>query len=85
MKIGSTFNAMLISHKEKPYDVNGQKGTSYVLGMKIGCEIGELPCTKEAYEEVALGRVQEFSPVVASGEYDSNYKRFRVLDIVSAD
>lgn len=85
MKIGTTFNAMLISHKEKKYDVNGQRGTSYSLGIKIGDEIGELPCTREAYEEVALGKVDEFSLVVMSGEYDSNYKRFRVLDIVSAD
>lgn len=83
MKIETTFNGLLLSRKAKDYDVNGQKGTSYVLGLKVGNDIGELPCTKKVYDMIEEYSIPDFSKVLLYGEYDSNYKRFRLFDIIA--
>lgn len=60
---------------ESPF--NG--GVSYNVSIKTDNGAGELKCTKSAYD--ALSNVPEFSEINIAGEFDSNYKNFKINGI----
>ena len=56
-----------------------QGGVSYKISIKTDSGAGELNCSKEVYDELA--KCPEFCEICIAGEFDTNYKNFKVSGI----
>lgn len=70
---------VLVARNKKEYDRNGQKGCVYTLGVVCNGQVAEVNCTDIAYDKA--GEVGQYSEVIMCGEYDTNYKNFRVTAV----
>ena len=79
MKLGlSTFMpCVVVTRNSKEYNSNGNKGVTYTLGIVSEGQVAEIPCSQMAYDKV--GELGQYSEVVLFGDYDTNYKNFKVL------
>lgn len=74
---------LLVGRKSKEYEANGRKGISYSLALVCDGEVANIPCTQIAYDKV--GEFGEYVNVLLSGEFDTNYKNFKVLSVSRAE
>lgn len=56
-----------------------QGGVSYNVSIKTDTGAGELKCTKEVYDE--LGNYPEFCEIGIAGDFDTNYKTYKVSGV----
>lgn len=81
MKIGVVFIGTVISAASKPYTMdNGKTGISYNLCVEVGGEADNLPCDEYIFKAVESGNIAKYSQCTFTGEYDSRYKRLRVIN-----
>lgn len=74
MKLSIVTKLVVVSGKSKEYEMNGQKGVSYRLGVSDvnGDETGEVKCTKEVYEAYESKQIQRFKETEFRLEVDTN-------------
>lgn len=73
----SSATCVVVTRNAKEYNSNGNKGVSYTLGVVCEGQVAELPCTQMAYDKV--GELGQYSEIVLFGEFDTNYKNFKVM------
>ena len=83
MKLGlfSVAPCVVVTRNAKEYNSNGNKGVSYSLGVVSEGQVADLPCTQMAYDKA--GELGQYSEVVLHGEFDTNYKNFKVVMLES--
>lgn len=80
MKLGlKSESCVLVARNKRDYDRNGQKGCIYTLGIVCGGQVAEVSCTDLAYDK--SGEIGQYSEILLYGEYDTNYKNFRVTSV----
>lgn len=73
---GATF----ISAKSSEYKKDGRSFCGYKINVESqNGDIAELTATQDAYD--AANSIQKYSTVVVYGEYDTNYRNFRITHI----
>lgn len=58
---------------------DGKPGVRYELSLKGSLAAGNVNCTEEAYQQAA--NIPEFSKVTLIGNYNSDYRSFKVSSI----
>lgn len=73
-------SCVLVSMSKRAYQRNGSSGFVHTLGVVSNNEsVAEVNCTDLVYESAL--EIGQFSEVVLHGEYDTNYRNFRVTGI----
>ncbi|MDD6037511.1 MAG: hypothetical protein PUD20_01740 [bacterium] len=74
MKISVTAKLIVVSGKAKEYNMNGQSGISYRLGVSDinGDETGEIKCTEEVYKAFSDKVIQRFKEIELILEMDTS-------------
>lgn len=83
LPVTTSMPCVLVGRKEKEYEANGKKGVSYSLALVCDGEVANLPCNQIAYDKA--GEFGEYSKVLLSGEFDTNYKNFKVVLVSGAE
>lgn len=68
-----TQEAKVITKKSSEYDMNGRKGISYVLGLKIGNDLDEIGCTEDLF-----GKVQEDKTYIFTAGVNTSYQNQKI-------
>lgn len=79
LPVQTSVNCVLVGRKEKEYESNGKKGVSYSLAIVSEGEVANLPCDRMAYDKA--GEFGQYSETCLFGEFDTNYKNFKVFHI----
>lgn len=79
IKVCNMLPMVLISSAVKEYNNNGRQGLTYSLSIEMNGEVGTLPCTKEAFEE--LQHINKYSKIMVCADYNTAYKNLRVTDV----
>lgn len=70
--------AKVITKKATPYEFNGKKGTSYVLGIRMENDLDEISCTEQLFDQV-----HEDDTYIFGGSVNTSYQNQKfVLDVV---
>ena len=81
LAIKSEKSCVVVTRNSKEYNSNGKKGVSYSLGIVSEGQVADVPCTDIAYNQV--GEIGQYSEIILYGEFDTNYKNFKVLMVES--
>lgn len=73
----SSMPCIVVTRNAKEYNSNGNKGVSYTLGVVSEGQVADLPCSQIAYDKV--GELGQYSEIILHGEFDTNYKNFKVV------
>ena len=68
---------LLVGKKAKEYESNGNKGMSYSIAVICEGEAANLPCNLTVYEKCT--EFGQYAQVLLFGEFDTNYKNFKVV------
>ena len=79
----SSMPCVVVARNAKEYNSNGNKGVSYTLGVVSEGQVADLPCSQIAYDKV--GELGQYSEIVLYGEFDTNYKNFKVVLVESVE
>lgn len=82
MKLGvkTSKSCVLVSMSKRAYNRNGASGFVHTLGVvSNGESVAEVNCTDLVYDRAA--EIGQFSEVVLFGEYDTNYRNFKITGI----
>ena len=83
MKLGliASMPCVVVTRNAKEYNSNGNKGVIYTLGIVSEGQVAELSCTQLAYDKA--GELGQYSEVTLFGDYDTNYKNFKIICVES--
>lgn len=73
---------LLVGKKAREYEMNGQKGSSYSIAVICEGEATNLPCNQQVYDK--CGEMGQYAQAYLFGEFDTNYKNFKVVHIEKA-
>lgn len=82
LPVQTSVGCVLVTRNEKAYESNGKKGVSYTLGVVCEGQVAELPCNQLAYDKA--GELGQYVQAFLFGEFDTNYKNFKVIHIEKA-
>lgn len=77
--LNSNKPCVVVARNSKEYNSNGNKGVSYSIGVVSEGQVADLPCNQVAYDSV--GSLGQYCEVILFGEYDTNYKNFKVTAV----
>lgn len=75
MQVPVTFEGVFLSCQESPYEYQGKKGVSYSVALECDGSVGNIPCSKEFFEELGRGILQKYKKYNFFGTYNTNYKK----------
>lgn len=65
---------------KEPTNYDGKPGIRYRLMLKGDIDSGALNCTEQAYQQAE--NIPEFTKVNIAGDYSSDYRSFKISNVV---